>query len=791
MMFNINEVLSQLTLEEKASLCSGLDFWHLRGLPRLDIPSIMLTDGPHGLRKQTASADHIGISDSHPATCFPPAVTLASTWNPQLAYDIGVALGEECRTQGVSVLLGPGMNIKRHPFCGRNFEYFSEDPYVSQIFARAWINGVQSQGVGTCLKHFALNNQESMRMVVDTIVDERTMHEIYLKGFKTVIQESQPWTIMSAYNKVNGHYMSEHPTLLNPLLRDTWGFKGAVITDWGANHDRIEGLKAGQDIEMPGGYQHQIDIIINAINEGTLSLDVLNTRVKTVLELIHKASLTLNKPYQDYDIEKHHQLARRVAAEGIVLLKNEELTLPIQRGTRLAIIGELAERPRYQGSGSSLINPHKITSVLNAFKQENIPYNYARGYNLDSDDIELLLLNEAKDLASDADVVICMVGLPDRYESEGFDRKHLNLPHNHIVLIETLCAVNSKVIVCLSNGAPILMPWKNLPSAIIESYLGGQASGEALVDVLYGRVNPSGKLAETFPENVEDILSHHYFPGQQKQVEYREGLYVGYRWFKSANIKPAFPFGFGLSYSAFTIDSLNVKVKERDIIIQGSIINHSQLDGYETIQVYVSKPDSVLIRPSQSLIGFKKIWTMNQQTQSFEIKVDIKQLSIYQDGEKLESGKYLILVGTSSDDIIQNFNIELTSKDEITSDKAMAYFNPDKDFRPSDDDFELLLNRPIPKPLPLKPYTTNSTLVDISAHPIGKMMLWGILKMSKSLSQGVADEFNQAMIEHMIKEMPLRSLVNFSGGKLTMKTTLTLLSIMNHGLLKTMIKGVK
>lgn len=791
MMFNINEVLSQLTLEEKASLCSGLDFWHLRGLPRLNIPSIMLTDGPHGLRKQTASADHIGISDSHPATCFPPAVTLASTWNPQCAYDIGVALGEECRTQGVSVLLGPGMNIKRHPFCGRNFEYFSEDPYVSSAFASAWINGVQSQGIGTSLKHYALNNQESMRMVVDTIADERTMHEIYLKGFKTVIQESQPWTIMSAYNKVNGHYMSEHPTLLNPLLREKWGYKGAVITDWGANHDRIAGLKAGQDIEMPGGYQHQIKCIIDAINEGSLSMDVLNSRVKTILELIHKASITLNKPVQDYDIEKHHQLARRVAAEGTVLLKNEELTLPIQKGRRIAIIGELAERPRYQGSGSSLINPHKLTSVLEALKNENITYNFARGYNLDSDDIEPLLLNEAKDLASDADVVICMVGLPDRYESEGFDRKHLNLPHNHLVLIETLCAVHSKVIVCLSNGAPVIMPWKHLPSAILEAYLGGQASGEALVDVLFGLVNPSGKLAETFPEIVEDVLSHNYFPGQHKQVEYREGLYVGYRWFTSANIKPAFPFGFGLSYSTFTIDSLSVKVNEKDIVIRGNIINHSQCDGYETIQVYASKPDSVLIRPSQSLIGFKKIWTINQQTQSFEISIDISQFYIYQNGEKLEAGKYKVLVGTSSEDIIQSFEIELDSHDEITHDQALSYFNPNKDFKPNDDDFTLLLNRPIPKPHPLKPFTTNSTLVDISIHPLGKMMLWGILKMSKSLSQGVADEFNQAMIEHMIKEMPLRSLVNFSGGKLTMKTTLTLLSIMNHGLFKTVFRGDK
>lgn len=791
MMFNINEVLSKLTLEEKASLCSGLDFWHLRGIPRLNIPSIMMTDGPHGLRKQTASPDHIGISDSHPATCFPPAVTLASTWNPQRAYEVGVALGEECLTQGVSVILGPGTNIKRHPFCGRNFEYFSEDPHLSGVFAKSWIQGVQSQGIGTSLKHYALNNQESMRMVVDTIVDERNMHEIYLKGFKTAIQESQPWTIMSAYNKVNGHYMSEHPTLLNPLLRDSWDFKGAIITDWGANHDREAGLKAGQDIEMPGGYQHQIDVILNAVKSGSLSLEVLNSRVETILELIHKASQTLDKNYPSYNINKHHQLARNIAAEGIVLLKNEQSTLPIQRGQRITIIGELAQRPRYQGSGSSLINPHKISSLLEALKHKNIAYNYACGYDLDSDEIRPLLLKEARDLASDADIVICMVGLPDRYESEGFDRKHLNLPHNHIVLIEALCAVHSKVIVCLSNGAPVSMPWRHQPSAILETYLGGQASGEALADVLYGDVNPSGKLAETFPEKVEDVLSHHYFPGKHKQVEYREGPYVGYRWFSTANIKPAYAFGYGLSYSAFTIDSLTVHVNEAIIQIQGQIGNISHRDGYETIQIYASKQDSVVIRPKLSLIGFKKIWTASQQSQAFSIEVNTSQLKIVQDGEKLEAGNYTISVGTSSEDIIQSFDITLSSHDEIKSDQALAYFNPKEDFRPTDEDFTLLLSRSIPTPKPLKPYTTNSTLVDISAHPLGKMMLWGVLKMSKSQSHGVADEFNQAMIEHMIKEMPLRSLVNFSGGKLTMKTTLTLLNIMNHGPLKTIFKGVK
>jgi beta-glucosidase len=788
-MFNPHEILNSLTLEEKASLCSGKDFWHLRGIPRLNIPSIMLTDGPHGLRKQVESPDHVGLSDSVPATCFPPAVTLASTWNVDLAKAMGIALAQECRDQGVSVILGPGANIKRHPFCGRNFEYFSEDPLLSGSMASAWISGVQSLGIGTSLKHFALNNQESHRMVVDVIVDERSMHDIYLKGFKKVITEAKPWTIMSAYNKVNGYYMSEHPTLLNPLLRQTWGYQGAVITDWGANHDRIAGLKAGQDIEMPGGLNSQISVILDAVKNNTLSLEILDKRVLTILELIKQASNSLNQSVKPSSIEDHHNLARIIASEGIVLLKNDADILPLKKTMKLAIIGEFAKIPRYQGSGSSLIHPHKVVSLVDAFSHAGHHFTYSPGYALKHDEIDPHLIQDAIVHAQKADVVICMVGLPDRYESEGFDRTHGQLPQSHIKLVEALCSHHPKVVVCLSNGASVQMPWVDQPQAILEAYLGGQASGEALMDVLFGDVNPSGKLAETFAQNIEDHCSHQFFPGHDKQVQYREGIYVGYRWLSSVGIKPAFPFGFGLSYSFFKIFNENVHLHNDVIVVQGIIHNQSSYDGAQTIQVYAQYVASKVVRPKLGLIGFKKIKVMAHESQTFSITMPVSELAITQDGQtKLEAGEVIIHVGTSSEDFFVSSRIQIQSSDEIKGEQSSPYYQPNALFRPTKEDFEALLGHPIPPIPPLQPYTLNSTLKDVSVHPIGKGLRWLVLKLSKSGSKSVADEFNQAMIEHMLVEMPLRSLINFSQEKLSKKTVLRLLNVMNHGLLKSIIR---
>lgn len=791
-MFDPHHILEQCTLEEKASLCSGLDFWHLRGIPRLNVPSIMLSDGPHGLRKQTAAADHVGLSSSHPATCFPPAVTLASTWNPSLAYEMGVALGRECRDQGVSVLLGPGANIKRHPFCGRNFEYFSEDPLLSGTFATYWIQGVQSCHVGTSLKHFALNNQESHRMVVDVIVDETTMHDIYLKGFKQAITQAQPWTIMSAYNKVNTQYMSQHPKLLNPLVRKQWNFKGAIITDWGANYDRVAGLKAGQDVEMPGGFDHQVTCIIKAIENNELDIDILNERALTVLNLIHKAVAGQSTPHQISDVAQHHALARRIGAEGIVLLKNENQCLPLSKSMKIAVVGELAKKPRYQGSGSSLINPHKVVSLYDALTNSNIAFSYEPGYSLHHDEVDPHLIHKAIQSLEGVDVVICMVGLPDRYESEGFDRQHLNIPLAHQQLIESICQHHHKVIVCLSNGAPVVMPWHEAPQAIVEAYLGGQASGESLMDVLFGDVNPSGKLAETFAHDVNHHCSTPYFPGDLKQVQYREGIYVGYRWFTSANIKPLFPFGHGLSYSSFIIFDHAITLLHKHIEVQGIIHNTSSYDGAQTLQVYAHYPESIVIRPRLSLIGFKKIYVKAHQSDVFKIMIPISECAITQDGQlKLEATRVDIHVGVSSEDILFTQQLQIDSDDDVHSEAHSPYYHVNASFKPSQDDFETLLKHPIYEQTPIKPYTINSTLQDCSQHLLGKLLLKLVLTLSKKMKQGVADEFNHAMIDHMILEMPLRSLINFSSGKLSHKQVSILLSIMNYGIIKTLIKRGK
>lgn len=784
-MFDPNHVLASLTLEEKASLCSGQDFWHLRGIPRLNVPSIMLTDGPHGLRKQVAKPDHVGISDSQPATCFPPAVTLASTWNPELAYEVGQAIAKEAIDQGISVVLGPGANIKRHPYCGRNFEYFSEDPYLTSSMASAWIKGLQDQGVGASLKHYAMNNQESNRMVVDAVVDENAMHNLYLKGFKHTIQSSHPWTIMTSYNKVNGHYMSQHPTLLNGLLRERWQYQGAIITDWGANDDRLQGLTHGQDVEMPGGYDHQVNVIVDAIHQGTMSMDTLDERVLTILKLIHQASKTLNQPQPPLNLDDHHTLARRVAAEGMVLLKNEDHVLPLKKDMKIAIIGEMAKKPRYQGSGSSLINPHRVVSLLEACEQAGINYTYSSGYPHQSDELDPQLIADALKCIQGSDVVVVMVGLPDRYESEGFDRTHLNLPINHIQLIEACCQHHDKVVVVLSNGAPVVMPWMNQPQAILEAYLGGEASGEALVDVLFGAVSPSGKLAESFVSDVSHHLSHHHFPGQHKQVQYRESVYVGYRWLSTSKIQPLFPFGYGLSYAHFMIFNESVKQMKDDIIIQGMIHNQSSYDGAETIQVYAHYPCSKVIRPFLTLLGFKKIHLKAHESQPFTIVIPVSECAIVQENQlKIEAGPVMIHVGTSSQDFFLKSTLMIESKDQVKDESYLPYFNPRSDFNPSLNDFESLLQRKVPESTPLHPYTLNSTLQDCAHHPLGKALLWVVLKLSKSMSQGVADEFNQAMIDHMILEMPLRSLINFSSGKLSKKSVLKLLRIMNEGWIK-------
>jgi len=595
-------LVAKMSLEEKVSLCSGKNFWFLQGIERLDVPSVMVTDGPHGLRKQASSPDHLGLGGSVQATCFPPACALASSWDIALLQEIGVALGEKAAHEEVALLLGPGLNIKRHPLCGRNFEYFSEDPMLSGELAGAMVRGVQSQGVGACLKHFAVNNQEQGRMVTDVIVDERTLREIYLRGFERAVKNSDPWSVMSAYNRVNGEYCSDSNFLLNTVLRDDWGFSGLVVTDWGATNDRVTGLAGGLDLEMPGSAGVNNDLLTQAVNDGQLpeeQLDVAAARV-TALALHgarSKARLAEGRP--SFSEESHHELARRAASESIVLLKNESILPWSSTEKDVAIIGEFAVKPRYQGAGSSQVNPTMLDSAFDAITEALGSYcHYAPGYDRragtheEDAPLDEGLLEEAEALASRSGKVVLMVGLPSHYESEGFDRAHLNLPLQHNELVRRVCAANPNTVVVLSNGAPVLMPWLDQAPALLECYLGGQAGGSALADVLFGEVNPCGKLAESFPLAQNDVASDADFPGEPRQVQYREGLYVGYRYFDSAQAEVLFPFGFGLSYTTFEysnmrLDRTQLRADE-SVVVTVCITNTGSRGGKEIVQRFTN-----------------------------------------------------------------------------------------------------------------------------------------------------------------------------------------------------------
>ncbi|PHD59500.1 glycosyl hydrolase [Bacillus toyonensis] len=742
---DIKKIISEMTLEEKASLCSGLDFWNTKGIERLGIPSIMVTDGPHGLRKQAEGADHLGIYNSIPSTCFPSAVGLASTWNKDLIHEVGVALGEECQAEHVGVLLGPGANIKRSPLCGRNFEYFSEDPYLSSQMAINHVKGVQSQGIGTSLKHFAANNQEHRRMSVDAIVDERTLREIYLASFEDVIKEAQPWTVMSAYNKVNGEYASENNYLLHDILKDEWGFEGFVVSDWGAVNERVASLANGLELEMPSGFGIGEKKIIDAIHCGELSVEKLDQAVERLLYIIFKA-YDNQLENATYSKDMHHQLAREVASESMVMLQNEDSILPLKKEGTVAVIGEFAKQPRYQGGGSSHINPTKLASIFEELEMvsgEKTNILFAQGYDLASDDVDENLINEAKKIAESADTAVLFVGLPDHYESEGFDRKHLQMPENHVQLIEAIAEVQSNIVVVLSNGAPIEMPWIGKVKGILEGYLGGQALGGAIADLLFGDANPSGKLAETFPEVLSDNPSYLNFPGEGDKVEYKEGVFVGYRYYDAKNIEPLFPFGFGLSYTNFEYSKLSIsknEIKDTDTVsVLVNVKNAGSIAGREIVQLYIKDVESSMIRPEKELKGFEKIELQPGEEKTVSFTLNNRSFAYYNVEMKdwhVETGEFEILVGKSSREIVLQDNIFVQSTTIIK-----------------------------------KTVHRNTLLGDIFADrmlaPIAKELMEKALKDSPFASMAEGDSDASEMMDAMLNYMPLRALVNFSAGAFT------------------------
>ncbi|HEY5680426.1 MAG TPA: glycoside hydrolase family 3 C-terminal domain-containing protein [Pseudomonadales bacterium] len=803
-------LVAEMTLEEKAGLCSGRDFWHLKPVARLGLPSVMVTDGPHGLRKQDAEADHAGLNASVPATCFPTASALACSWDRELLQEIGVALGEECVAERVAVLLGPGMNIKRHPLCGRNFEYFSEDPLLCGELAAALIDGVQSQGVGTSVKHFAANNQEHGRMTVNAIVDERTLREIYLRGFEIAVRNSQPWTVMCAYNRLNGTYCSEHAWLLDSVLRDEWGFAGLVVSDWGAANERARGVAAGLDLEMPASGGINDARVAAAVRSGELAEAVLDRAATRNASLALLGGELEGRP-RDVDHDAHHGLARRAAAQSAVLLKNDGGLLPLGRDVSIAVIGAFAQRPRYQGAGSSQVRPTRLDCAWDAMEKiaEAGRLTFAAGYDPRRSEPDQALIDEAVDLARAAEVAVVFAGLPGIYESEGFDRAHMRLPDQHNRLIAAVCDANPSTVVVLSNGAPVEMPWVDRPAAVLEAYLGGQAGGSAAADLLFGLANPCGKLAETFPMRQADVPSDAWFPGSDRQVQYREGLYVGYRYFDTFDRGVLFPFGHGLSYTRFeygeiAMDDLRYEQGGR-LEVSVDVTNVGDRPGAETAQLYVAALTSGAYRPFHELKGFAKTRLEPGETRRVTFVLDDGAFAVYDPEAKawiVEAGEFELRVGASSRDIRQTRIITVVS-DQTLSPATEAVGGPnagspnagspnagdpgsaDAGLAVADAAFAAMLGRPVPDPEPVRPYHLNSSVNEIAESWLGRLVKARVVAgFQQRMGARSSDETVQKMFEEMANNMPLRALPLFSRGAISFAQLEILVALLNGRVLR-------
>lgn len=769
MIDNLQYLIDQLTLEEKASLCSGLDFWHTKPIERLGIPSVMMTDGPHGLRKVKESQNQIDIGRSEPATCFPTASSTSCSFDRELLFELGRSIAEEMLQENISIVLGPGVNIKRSPLCGRNFEYFSEDPLLAGELGAALINGVQSLGLGTSLKHFVANNQETARMINDSIVDERALREIYLLPFEIAVKKGKPWTIMCSYNKVNGTYMCENEALLTSVTRSEWAFEGLFITDWGAMDDRIWALKAGMDLEMPYSGPTRDEQIVSAVRSNALSETVLNKTVLRLLSLIKKYQAS-DRIGEHYDIATHDSFARKAASESAVLLKNQGI-LPLQENASLAVIGEFAKTPRYQGAGSSKINPHKITSALETLDELAIDYEYACGYDLTGKIDPGNLIQAIAEITAQKEIVLVFAGLPDASESEGFDRTDIDLPKEQNDLIQKLAGVNPNLVVILHTGSAVRMPWLDQVKAVLLMGLGGQCVGAAAVDLLFGKVNPSGKLSETYPLALSDIPAYQYF-GHRLKTEYRESIYVGYRYYEKAAKNVRFPFGYGLSYTRFDYSDLSLSrstMQDDQLLeVKLKVKNTGESDGKEVVQVYVAAPPSRIFKPIKELREFAKISLKAGQEKEVVFELGKRAFAYWNVNLKdwhVESGVYQILVGSSSQDIHLQAEVEvLSTTPEVNVPnylaEAPAYYNlagEILDIPPTQ--FEALYGGAVPNQERLTPFTSNSTLKDTRGTCVGKLLLKIFNKKIKEMTRAEdsQDESMQRMIIAMVYDMPFRS----------------------------------
>ena len=786
------DIITKLTLEQKCALLSGETVFTTRGYKNAGIPSITLSDGPNGVRKQAGAADHLGLNPSVPATCFPTAATVACSWYPALGEQLGRAMGEEAAAQEVSVLLGPGLNTKRSPLCGRNFEYFSEDPYLSGKLAAAYVRGIQSNGIAACPKHFAVNSQELRRMASDSVVDERTLRELYLTGFEIVVKEAHPKTIMSSYNLVNGTYANENAHLLQDILRRDWGFDGAVVTDWGGSNDHALGVKNGSTLEMPAPGGDAVRELLKAVETGKISKSDVDARLDELLTLVLDTHAAVENHSRSFDADAHHALARRAAAESAVLLKNDGDLLPLAAGASVAVIGDFAETPRYQGAGSSAVNSIKVDTFLDCLKDSGLhSVGFAAGFDRQGkpDDAKKA---EAVALAKKADTVLLCLGLDEIKESEGLDRADMKLADNQIELLQAVQQANPNTVVIVSAGASLETPWLAHCRALVYGALGGQAGAGAMVDVLTGKINPSGKLAETWANAHADTPAKDNFAGAGRTVQYREGLYVGYRYYQTAGVPVAFPFGYGLSYTSFAYSKL--KADARSVTL--TVTNTGSRAGAEIVQVYAAKPDAQIFRPAQELKAFTKVWLEAGESKTVPLPLDDKAFRYWNtktDSWEVEGGTYELRVGASSADIRLTAAVEVngTSAPNPYAGKALPHYTSGKVQRVPEDEWEILLGRPIPADT--VKIDRNMTLGELnhSRSPLC-WLVWAVLTMMLNASYKRGKPNLNVMFQY---NMPLRALAKMTSGAISMGMVdgivLEAKGFWVIGLLKVIVEAVK
>lgn len=803
-MADIEKLLNELTIEEKACLLSGHKSWHSVKIPRLNIPSIFITDGPHGLRKKKENSKETGLGQTELSTCFPAASTTGTSWNKELLFEMGEAMGKECNHYDVHVILGPAVNIKRNPLCGRSFEYFSEDPLIAGILGAQLTRGIESRGVGTSVKHFACNNNEGNRYFGDSIVDERALREIYLKVFEHIVKKGKPATLMCAYNQINGEYASENEFILNKVLRDEWGFEGLVMSDWGAVNDRVKGLNAGLDLEMPGDVQYNRTLIVEGVRNGLISEETLNKSVRRVLEMVYH-TIENHIKYQA-NFEAHSNLSKKIAEDSAVLLKNKDNLLPLSKEAKYVVIGEMFTKMRYQGAGSSLIRPTKLVTPIDAFNENRINYSYFKGYNVNSFEVDKKLEREVLSNLND-EIILFFGGLTEDAESEGFDRKNMKLPYNQVHLLEELIKLNKKIVFVMYGGSPVELPFEAGVDSILNMYLPGQEGGNATYDLLFGLVSPSGRLCETWPIKYDDVPFGNELTKTTNDL-YKESIFVGYRYYSTFNVPVRYPFGYGLSYASFSYSNMEVIKLDSSLKVSVDVTNDSNVGSNEVVEVYSRVENSSILRPRKELKGFSKVYLDPHETKKVEIEIPFEDLKVFINEWVLEKGNYIFEISKNVNEVILEKSITIESNDVIASTFNLNKFYSSKEqmLQISDTDFEEIIGRKLEVSTVSRPYNLNTPFQEYKTF-WGKF-LFGVMKLAMKINynmQKIApkSENKETNIKNAyfgmktMEAMSLRSTCYVAEGMMTQRMALGLLDIANNrpfkGLWKliTKEKGIK